>query len=143
MQNDRKRCKKLTLSTVDLFQMVKITLKTKMDIHIKNVIAYKIQILSPHYMVTFMRPALWSNTVGSRPPSCLLMVFIFLLVTRELNISGNEHGIIFPSFGKMEKSNPTATRIICYFKQGAIFNSKQRFRRCRHTRAKCCHDFCH
>lgn len=33
--------------------MVKITLKTKMDIHIKNVIAYKIQILSPHYMVTF------------------------------------------------------------------------------------------
>ena len=114
-----------------------------MDIHIKNVMAYKIQILSPHYMVTFMRPALWSNTVGSRPPSCLLMVFIFLLVTRELNISGDEHGIIFPSFGKMEKSNPTATRIICYFEQGAIFNSKQRLRRCRHTRAKCCHDFCH
>ena len=137
MQNDRKRCKKSTLSTVDLFQMVKIILKTKMDIHIKNVIAYKIQILSPHYMVTFMRPALWSNTVGSRPPSCLLMVFIFLLVTRELNISGDEHGIIFPSFGKMEKSNPTATSSR---EQYLTANSASA---AADTRAKCCHDFCH
>ena len=27
-----------------------------MDIHIKNVTAYKIQILIPHHMVTFMLP---------------------------------------------------------------------------------------
>ena len=54
---------------------------------------------------------------GVDPPSCLLTVFIFVPVTRELNISGDEHGMIFPSLCKMEESNPTATRISCYFER--------------------------
>lgn len=36
--------------------MINITLETKMDTHFKNVIAYKIQILTPHYMATFLLP---------------------------------------------------------------------------------------
>ena len=55
--------------------------------------------------------ALWSNTVWSRPPSCLLMVFILLPVTRELNISGDEQ-IIFPSLSKTENSNQQPQELV-------------------------------